>query len=302
MSEPTLADLASLADPAVIADPYPLLAWFREASPFAQLDGALVVFGRYEDCSRILRDPRASSERARSRLVPPELQAQAQERTQVLPVARSAGSHQAQAPGRQGVHAAGSGDARAEDHPGHQRPADGGPGQRRRSARAGQPARLPAAGADHLRAARRAARGSLQVRRLVGQAGALGAAELRRDRPGRAGRRRAGRAGVRRVLHRADRRAAVPPGRRPADQADQGRGCRGPADRRRADRDLRAAAGGRPRDDRRADRQRDARPAAEPGPARRAGCRAAPRGRCRRGDPAIRPAGPAHRAGSPGAA
>ena len=78
---PGLADLASLADPAVIADPYPLLAWFRDASPFAELDGALVVFGRYEDCSRILRDPRASSERERSRLVPPELQAQARERT-----------------------------------------------------------------------------------------------------------------------------------------------------------------------------------------------------------------------------
>jgi cytochrome P450 len=78
---PGLADLASLADPAVIADPYPLLAWFREASPFAELDGALVVFGRYADCSRILRDPRASSERERSRLVPPDLQAQARERT-----------------------------------------------------------------------------------------------------------------------------------------------------------------------------------------------------------------------------
>lgn len=70
---PDLADLARLADPAVIADPYPLLARFRDASPFTVLDGGLVVFGRYEDCSRILRDPRASSERERSRLVPPEL-------------------------------------------------------------------------------------------------------------------------------------------------------------------------------------------------------------------------------------
>ena len=68
-----MADLAMLADPAVIADPYPLLARFREASPFTQLDGALVVLGRYEDCSRILRDPRASSERERSRLAPPNL-------------------------------------------------------------------------------------------------------------------------------------------------------------------------------------------------------------------------------------
>lgn len=71
--QPGLADLASLADPAVIADPYPLLARFREASPFTEIDGALVVLGRYGDCSRLLRDPRASSERERSRLAPPEL-------------------------------------------------------------------------------------------------------------------------------------------------------------------------------------------------------------------------------------
>ena len=70
---PGLADLASLADPAVIPDPYPLLGRLREHSPFAVLDGSLVVFGRYRDCSAILRDPRASSERERSRLAPPEL-------------------------------------------------------------------------------------------------------------------------------------------------------------------------------------------------------------------------------------
>ena len=65
-NRPGLADLMTLADPAVIADPYPLLARFREASPFAELDGALVVFARYDACSRILRDSRASSERERS--------------------------------------------------------------------------------------------------------------------------------------------------------------------------------------------------------------------------------------------
>lgn len=70
---PGLAELAMLADPAVIADPYPLLARFRDASPFTAFDGALVVFGRYEECSRLLRDPRASSERERSLLTPPEL-------------------------------------------------------------------------------------------------------------------------------------------------------------------------------------------------------------------------------------
>jgi cytochrome P450 len=62
-----------LADPTVITDPYPLFARLRAASPFAELGGALVVFGKYEDCSRILRDPRASSERERSVLAPPEL-------------------------------------------------------------------------------------------------------------------------------------------------------------------------------------------------------------------------------------
>jgi cytochrome P450 len=78
---PGLSDLARLAEPAVIADPYPLLASLRDASPFAVLDGGLVVFGRFADCSAILRDPRASSERERSRLVPPELRERQADRT-----------------------------------------------------------------------------------------------------------------------------------------------------------------------------------------------------------------------------
>jgi hypothetical protein len=64
--------LAELANPAVLPDPYPVLAGLREASPFPEVGGALVVVGRHEDCSRILRDPRASSERGRSLLSPPE--------------------------------------------------------------------------------------------------------------------------------------------------------------------------------------------------------------------------------------
>ena len=70
--------LADLANPAVLPDPYPVLTRLREASPFAAPlpsplpDGALVVVGRHEDCSRILRDPRSSSERGRSLLSPPE--------------------------------------------------------------------------------------------------------------------------------------------------------------------------------------------------------------------------------------
>jgi len=60
------AQLADLADPAVLPDPYPVLASLRAASPFAQFDGAFVVVGRHADCSAVLRDPNASSERGRS--------------------------------------------------------------------------------------------------------------------------------------------------------------------------------------------------------------------------------------------
>jgi cytochrome P450 len=62
--------LAALADPAVLPDPYPVLAALRDASPFAEVGGALVVAGRHADCSAILRDPRASSERDSSLLSP----------------------------------------------------------------------------------------------------------------------------------------------------------------------------------------------------------------------------------------
>ena len=58
--------LAELADPAILPDPYPLLARLREASPFAEYDGAFVVVGRHADCSAVLRDPSASSERGKS--------------------------------------------------------------------------------------------------------------------------------------------------------------------------------------------------------------------------------------------
>ena len=64
--------LAELANPAVLPDPYPVLAGLREASPFAEAGGALVVVGRHAHCSRVLRDPRASSERGRSLLAPPD--------------------------------------------------------------------------------------------------------------------------------------------------------------------------------------------------------------------------------------
>jgi cytochrome P450 len=62
--------LSLLSDPAVVADPYPVLASLRAASPYAAVDGNLVVVGRHADCSRVLRDPRLSSERHRSVFAP----------------------------------------------------------------------------------------------------------------------------------------------------------------------------------------------------------------------------------------
>ncbi len=63
--------LSRLADPAVVADPYPVMAMIRDASPYPALDGALIVLGRHADCSRILRDTRVSSQRGTSRLAGP---------------------------------------------------------------------------------------------------------------------------------------------------------------------------------------------------------------------------------------
>jgi cytochrome P450 len=60
--------LSVLADPATLPDPYPVLASLREASPFAEFDGAFVVAGRHADISAVLRHPNASSERTKSRV------------------------------------------------------------------------------------------------------------------------------------------------------------------------------------------------------------------------------------------
>jgi cytochrome P450 len=72
MTTPTL-DLRLLADPAVRADPYPLLRQLRDASPLPLMDGLLVVAARHRDCAALLRHPNASSERSRSALAPPGL-------------------------------------------------------------------------------------------------------------------------------------------------------------------------------------------------------------------------------------
>jgi cytochrome P450 len=64
--------LSDLADPATLPDPYPVLAGLREASPFAEFDGAFVVAGRHADISAVLRHPAASSQRNKSLLATPD--------------------------------------------------------------------------------------------------------------------------------------------------------------------------------------------------------------------------------------
>jgi cytochrome P450 len=58
--------LTDLADPATLPDPYPVLAALRDASPFAESDGAFVVAGKHADIAAVLRHPNASSERSKS--------------------------------------------------------------------------------------------------------------------------------------------------------------------------------------------------------------------------------------------
>ncbi|WP_454199409.1 cytochrome P450 [Nocardia sp. Marseille-Q1738] len=61
-------DYVRLLDPAVRADPYPLLARLRESGPFRIGTAPVVVLTRYDDCAAMLRDPRASVDRSLARL------------------------------------------------------------------------------------------------------------------------------------------------------------------------------------------------------------------------------------------
>ena len=54
MSVTEQPSLSQLADPATVTNPYPVLAALREASPYAALDGSLVVLGL---ACRLLPDP-----------------------------------------------------------------------------------------------------------------------------------------------------------------------------------------------------------------------------------------------------
>jgi cytochrome P450 len=59
-------DLLALFDPAVRADPYPLYARAREASPMLVAGGQVAVVAGYDDCLAVLRHPQALSDRRRS--------------------------------------------------------------------------------------------------------------------------------------------------------------------------------------------------------------------------------------------
>jgi cytochrome P450 len=83
MTTPQRQALADLAAPATVPDPYPVLTRLREASPFAEFDGALVVVGRHADCAAVLRHPHASSERGAS-LLAPTVRRRARERPSFL--------------------------------------------------------------------------------------------------------------------------------------------------------------------------------------------------------------------------
>jgi cytochrome P450 len=66
---PVPEEIAALTDPANRSDPYPLLAELRERSPYAPMDG-LVVVGRHAQVSELLRDPNMSAARHTATLSP----------------------------------------------------------------------------------------------------------------------------------------------------------------------------------------------------------------------------------------
>jgi cytochrome P450 len=66
--------LLQLLDPAVRADPYPLLAQFRERGPIQLPEANLAVFSTYHDCDEVLRHPSSSSDRMKSKLAQRQIQ------------------------------------------------------------------------------------------------------------------------------------------------------------------------------------------------------------------------------------
>ncbi|HEV3356987.1 MAG TPA: cytochrome P450 [Pseudonocardiaceae bacterium] len=58
----------ALFDPANRANPYGLYAALREQGPFTRMDGLIGVVADHDTCSKVLRDPAMSSDRANSKL------------------------------------------------------------------------------------------------------------------------------------------------------------------------------------------------------------------------------------------
>lgn len=63
------AEIADLTDPGNRENPYPSLEKLRRRSPYAPFDGLLVV-GRHDQCSALLRDQTMSAARDRAPLSP----------------------------------------------------------------------------------------------------------------------------------------------------------------------------------------------------------------------------------------
>jgi len=67
--------LLQLLDQANRADPYRLLAQFRDRGPLQLPEANLVVFSTYRDCDEVLRHPSSSSDRMKSTLAQRQIQA-----------------------------------------------------------------------------------------------------------------------------------------------------------------------------------------------------------------------------------
>ncbi len=67
--------LLQLLDPANRADPYPLLAQFRDRGPLQLPQNNLTVFSAYRDCDEVLRHPSSSSSNMKSTVAQRQLEA-----------------------------------------------------------------------------------------------------------------------------------------------------------------------------------------------------------------------------------
>lgn len=67
--------LLQLLDPATRADPYPLLAQFRDLGPLQLPQSNLIVFSAYRDCDEVLRHPSSSSSNMKSTVAKRQLEA-----------------------------------------------------------------------------------------------------------------------------------------------------------------------------------------------------------------------------------